>query len=141
MQSAFKFFGALFCSFLLSACGGGGSALSDPGNGQTPPSGSNTISLTISNSDINAETPATLTATVKNSLTGPLAGELVTFTLNNSSLGTFVPAIGTALTNANGVATVTLATSNVAGAGTVEASIASGASATVGFTMAGDGGA
>ncbi|MCL1075165.1 Ig-like domain-containing protein [Shewanella dokdonensis] len=141
MRSAFTLFGALFCSFLLSACGGGGSALSDPGNGQTPPSGSNTISLTISNSDINADTPATLTATVQNSLTGAVSGELVTFTLNDSSLGTFVPAIGTALTNANGVATVTLATSNVPGAGTVAASIASGASATVGFTMAGDGGA
>ncbi|MCH1932780.1 hypothetical protein L9G16_21805, partial [Shewanella sp. A25] len=67
-------------------------------------------------------------------------GALVTFELNNADLGTFVPAIGTALTDANGVATVSLATSNIAGAGQVTASLSSGQSNSVGFTMVGDGG-
>ena len=140
MKSAVKFFWALFLGFMVSGCGGGGSALSDStGGSTTPPTGTTSVTLSISSSNIAADTPATLTATVKNSLTGAIAGELVTFTLNDSALGTFVPAIGTALTDANGVATVTLASADVAGAGTVTASIASGATATVGFTMAGDG--
>ncbi|MCU0218484.1 hypothetical protein N8H11_21575, partial [Mycobacterium tuberculosis] len=79
-----------------------------------------------------------MTATVSNSLTGALAGQLVTFTLSNENLGTFNPAIGTALTDADGKAVISLATSNIAGAGTVSAAISSGESASVGFTMKGD---
>ncbi|MFQ6370440.1 invasin [Shewanella sp. YIC-542] len=140
MRSAFKFFGALLCSFVLTACGGGGSALSEADGGGSTPAGTNSVSLTISNSEIGADTPATLSAKVTNSASGPVRGALVTFTLDNTALGTFVPAIGTALTDDSGIATVTLATSNVAGSGIVTASIAAGASATVGFTMVGNGG-
>ncbi|KFZ37109.1 hypothetical protein HR45_11890 [Shewanella mangrovi] len=140
MRSAIKFLGAFMC-LMLSACGGGGNLDQNTDNGTTNPTGTTTVTLTISNSSIAADSPATLTAVVSNSLSGPIAGELVTFELNNSELGTFVPAIGTALTNADGIATVTLATSNIAGAGQVTASISSGESDSVGFTMAGDGGA
>ncbi|WP_417761118.1 beta strand repeat-containing protein [Shewanella sp.] len=140
MRSAMRLFGACLC-LLLSACGGGGNLDqgTDNGNGSDP-TGTTTVTLTISNSTISAATPATLTATVTNSLSGAVAGTLVAFELNNADLGTFVPAIGTALTDANGVATVSLATSDVAGAGQVTAAISSGESATVGFTMVGDGG-
>lgn len=140
MRSAMRLFGACLC-LLLSACGGGGNLDqgTDNGNGSDP-TGTTTVTLTISNSTISAATPATLTATVTNSLSGAVAGTLVAFELNNADLGTFVPAIGTALTDANGVATVSLATSDVAGAGQVTAAISSGDSATVGFTMVGDGG-
>ncbi|QSX32416.1 Ig-like domain-containing protein [Shewanella avicenniae] len=140
MQSAIKFLGACLC-LMLTACGGGGNLDQNTDNGTTNPTGTTSVTLSISNSTIAADTPATLTATVTNSLSGAVAGELVTFALNNASLGTFVPTIGTALTDANGVATVTLATSNTPGAGQVTASISSGASASVGFTMVGDGGA
>ncbi|MCM2527619.1 hypothetical protein NDN17_03765 [Shewanella algae] len=139
MRSAFKFCFTLLCSFLLFACGGGGS-ISDTGDGSTPPTGTTTVTLNISDPNISAENPATLTATVSNSLTGALAGQLVTFTLSNENLGTFNPAIGTALTDADGKAVISLATSNIAGAGTVSAAISSGESASVGFTMKGDGG-
>lgn len=134
MRSAFKFCFTLLCSFLLFACGGGGS-ISDTGDGSTPPTGTTTVTLNISDPNISAENPATLTATVSNSLTGALAGQLVTFTLSNENLGTFNPAIGTALTDADGKAVISLATSNIAGAGTVSAAISSGESASVGFTM------
>ncbi|MCH1919772.1 hypothetical protein L9G15_10030 [Shewanella sp. A3A] len=140
MQSAMRLFGAFLC-LLLSACGGGGNLDqgTDNGNGSNP-SGTTSVTLTISNSTISAATPATLTATVRNSVSGAISGALVTFELNNADLGTFVPAIGTALTDANGVATVSLATSNIAGAGQVTASLSSGQSNSVGFTMVGDGG-
>lgn len=141
MQSALRFFGAFLC-LLLSACGGGGSLDQNTDTGGTSdPSGTVSVALTISNPNIAAATPATLTATVTNSISGAVAGELVTFELDNAALGSFQPALGTALTDENGVATVSLATLDVAGAGQVTASISSGESAVVGFSMAGDGGA
>ncbi len=144
MKSAYRFLSAIFCSFILIACGGGGdiSDTSGGGGGTTPPANVINVSLTSSvpaGEVITAATPATLTATVTDS-NGARVGELVTFALDNASLGTFTPQIGTALTNSNGVATVTLATGDVEGAGTVTASIASGESATVGISMRGDGG-
>ncbi|WP_222104718.1 hypothetical protein, partial [Shewanella algae] len=63
MRSAFKFCFTLLCSFLLFACGGGGS-ISDTGDGSTPPTGTTTVTLNISDPNISAENPATLTATV-----------------------------------------------------------------------------
>ncbi|WP_394202246.1 Ig-like domain-containing protein [Shewanella waksmanii] len=142
MQSAFKVFVSYFLLFFIVACSGGGD-ISDSGGGGTDPApdpGVNALSVSISSQFIDASQAATVSATVTNSQTGAVAGELVTFTLNDQSLGSFSPGIGTALTDANGIATILLATSNVAGAGTVEASIDDGASGKVGFNMAGDGG-
>lgn len=140
MKSAFNVFWAGLVSLLLMACSGGGD-ISDPGDGgTTPPEPTIEISMTISNTDITAAAPAELSATVVDSNGAPKVGELVTFALNDSQLGTFDPALGTALTNDSGIATVTLRTASVAGAGSVAASIASGESTSIGFNMAGDGG-
>lgn len=146
MKSAFKLWLATFLSFLLIACGGGGS-ISDTGGGDggTPPTDTITVTAAItfssSNSTIGIDTPATVTANVKGSLSGAKAGKLVTFKLNNASLGTFTPSTGTALTDAEGNATITLSTADIAGAGTVTASVDTGESSEpVGFTMKGDGG-
>ncbi|MCE9687813.1 Ig-like domain-containing protein [Shewanella sp. AS16] len=139
MKSAYNYILAFFCSFFLLACSGGG-GITDSGDGSTPPTGTTSLVLTIDHSDIDAATPATVTATVSNSLTGALVGELVTFTLNNSQIGSFDPITGTALTGSDGKATITLSTASLAGAGLVTGTIPGGESASVGFTMKGDGG-
>ncbi|AQS36827.1 hypothetical protein Sps_01662 [Shewanella psychrophila] len=140
MKSVYKSFIVFLWSFFMVACSGGGD-ISDPLD-PAPDEGTVVISLSISNSDINALTPASVSATVTSSTTGLMSGVLVTFTLSDATLGSFTPGTGTALTNSDGVATIALATSNVAGAGNVEASIegATDGSATIGFNMAGDGG-
>ncbi|MCL1059107.1 hypothetical protein L2729_14095 [Shewanella gelidimarina] len=142
MKSAYSIFIALIWSFFLVGCGGGGSISSDPDKPNPEPTDVITVALAISNNEINAETPATITATVTGSVSGLKANTLVTFTLNNSSLGTFNPSIGTALTNSSGIATIELATADVKGAGNVTASVdgMDGTAPVVGFNMAGNGG-
>ncbi|MEN8617264.1 invasin [Shewanella baltica] len=138
MKSAYKVFLAGLCSLFLIACGGGGS-ISDDG-GTTPTPGVVTVTLSISNSDsVSVATPAEVKATVVDSKTGPLAGVVVSFKLDNDALGSFTPSTGTQLTNSSGVATVKLDTATLAGAGNVTASVASGASITKGFYSKGDG--
>jgi hypothetical protein len=137
MRSAYKIYLALLCSFFLVACGGGGS-ITDDGTGGTPTEVIS-IKLETSSNDITASSPATLKATVSSSLTGPVANSVVTFTLSDPSLGSFTPNAGTAKTNSEGVAEVTLSTSTTKGAVTVNASLDSGESASTGVAMTGDG--
>ncbi|MEL4237657.1 Ig-like domain-containing protein, partial [Shewanella xiamenensis] len=80
-----------------------------------------TVSLESSNININAATPALVTAIVKDRRGLPLANKLVSFSLNDNTLGIFDPATGTALTNSNGVAKITLATADIKGAALVTA--------------------
>lgn len=139
MTSAYKVLFAVLCSLLLFACGGGGD-ISDDGTGGTPTPSVVTVSLTISNTDISALAPATVSAKVIDSKLGVLAGELVTFSLSNPSIGSFDPSVATALTDSRGVAMITLNTATIAGAGTVTGALESGESGKVGFVMKGDGG-
>ncbi|ABK47960.1 Ig domain protein, group 1 domain protein [Shewanella sp. ANA-3] len=139
MKSAYKVFLAGLCSLFLVACGGGGS-ISDDGTGTTPQPSVVTVTLSISNSDnVSLDTPAEVQATVVDSKTGPKAGIVVTFKLDNDELGTFTPSTGTQLTDSSGVAKIKLETRNLAGAGSVTASIVTGESASIGFYSKGDG--
>lgn len=135
MKSAYKVFLVGLYSFFLAACGGGGN-ISDDG---TSPTSVITVTIGISNTNISAESPATVMAKVVDSKMGALAGELVTFSLNNSNMGSFFPATATALTNNDGIATIILNTATIAGAGTVTGKIDSGESGKIGFVMTGDG--
>lgn len=139
MKSAYKVFLAGLCSLLLLACGGGGS-ISDDGSGTPPTPSVVTVTLSITNTDISALAPATVSAKVVDSKLGSLAGELVTFTLSNSNIGSFDPSTATALTNTEGVATIILNTATIAGAGTVTGKVDTGESGKIGFVMKGDGG-
>ncbi|MCU8052658.1 hypothetical protein L5M91_13055 [Shewanella sp. SM43] len=139
MKSAYKVFLAGLCSLLLSACGGGG-GISDDGGGTTPKPSVVTVTMGISNTEISAIAPAEVTAKVVDSKLGPLAGILVTFSLNDSNIGSFSPSIGTDLTGVDGVARMQLVTATIAGAGTVTAKVDSGESGKIGFKMKGDGG-
>ena len=124
---------------LISACGGGGfeetTNPTDPTNPTTPGTVT-TVTLSISNTDIDAANPGTVTATVNNSANGAVQGVVVTFT---TTLGNLNPNSGTALTDANGQATVEIQAGNVAGAGEITGTVSSGEFGRIGFATAGDG--
>ncbi len=94
-----------------------------------------TIALTISATTVSDVAPATLSATVIEN-GAAVMGEVVSFT---TTLGNLDPAIGTAITNVNGIATIILTAGTVEGAGVVSAVTTTGESDSVGFTSSGDG--
>ena len=131
---------ALLAALLLSACGGGGgspgtvtggtgSGGTGTGTGGTTVPASPTVTLAFTNSGgaasngLTGATPLTVKATVLGADKKPVANAIVTFA-TDSTLGVFAPTAGTALTDANGVATVTMRAASLAagGAGTVTAS-------------------
>jgi hypothetical protein len=100
----------------LSGCGGSG----DGGLSrvETPVAGgsvASTISLNISDSTVTGAAPVTVTATVMQG-SAPVSNRAVTFATN---LGAFSPSSGSALTNEDGIATITLTAGSVRGAGEV----------------------
>ncbi|MDG1752430.1 MAG: hypothetical protein P8I03_12330, partial [Thalassotalea sp.] len=107
-------------------------------DGGTTPNGGDTtdpivISLSISDELVTEQSPATITATVMQG-TDAIASAVVTF---ETTLGAFAPESGTALTDASGVATIVLTAGDIAGAGTVTATISSSETANIGFTTQG----
>ncbi len=120
----------------LISCGGGSlstGANTDGNAGGTTPDPI-IISLALSNQNVTGQAPVTVTATVTQG-NSAVANTVVNFV---STLGAFSPSSGTALTDANGVATITLTAGNVRGAGTITASLASGESQEISFTTQGD---
>ncbi|WP_371372499.1 hypothetical protein [Thalassotalea aquiviva] len=83
---------------------------------------------------ISADNPATVTVKVTDGIENVI-GEVVNF---SSTLGVLDPVSGTALTDANGTATITLTAGTVKGAGLVTASLASGEFDSIGFATEGD---
>jgi len=122
----------------LIGCGGGSLDDDDGGGGNE----TKTLTLTISTTDeslqdpltVTGQVPATVTATVRQG-NAVVSGEVVTFT---TEIGALSPNSGTALTDSNGIATITLTAGSVRGAGNVTATIASGAEASAGFYTQGD---
>jgi hypothetical protein len=119
-------FAAAAVAVVLAGCSAGGTSSTDTtggtGTGTTPTSG--TITETLSTSTVTSATPATVTATVKSSTGAAVVGTVVTFT--TGAVGSLSSA--TALTNASGVATVTLspASTTSSGADTVVATVTIG---------------
>ena len=102
--------------------------------GDAPLVSGNSVTLSISSTSVSDALPATLTATVTNA-GAPVAGEVVNF---GSTLGALSPLSGTALTDASGIATITLTAGETAGAGVASVTLDNGAKAAVGFETAGD---
>ncbi len=128
----------------LAACGGGGTLDSDGGSGgSTTPVFSLSVALTNSagaaSTSLAQATPLTVTATLTATNNGVVAGRLIQFAVNNTALATLGNTAGTAVTDANGVATITLLAGGSSGAGTVSASYGE-ATAESAFNSAGDGG-
>lgn len=143
----------LMAGMILSACGGGGGAtdscvsgisglcsmLGSPPPTQGSPGGTTTTPVetqssptvtlafssasgTASNS-LTGATPLTVKATVLDANKKPVPNAVVSFATNNA-LAVFSPSSGTALTDANGQASISMRAANLAagGAGTVTAS-------------------
>ncbi|MBA6264934.1 hypothetical protein [Colwellia sp. Bg11-12] len=121
----------------LSGCGGSGdgglSRVETPDEGGSVVS---TLSLNISDTTVTGAAPVIVTATVMQG-TLPVTNRAVTFTTN---LGAFSPSSGSALTDDNGEATITLTAGSVRGAGEISASLSSGETSSVplGFKTQGD---
>lgn len=128
--------------FLLAACGGGGTITDDGDSGGTTEVIS--IGLTLVNgssvvsSEVSKAQPLTLTATLSSSTGRSMAGQLVTFSLNDALLATFNNEAGTAQTNSNGVAVIGVLAGTKSGAGTIAATLTGGQSSTISFASAGD---
>jgi hypothetical protein len=130
---------ALLAAMLLSACGGGGgnpgAVTGGAGGGTTTPGGTGTtvpaaptVSLAFTNTagtgsnSLSGATPLTVKATVLDASKKPVPNAIVTFATDDK-LATFSPSAGTALTDANGVASVTMRSASLSagGAGSVTA--------------------
>ncbi len=140
MIQLLKLLVGVFIAAVLAACGGGGgSSGATPGTpgtpgGATPAAPTITLELQTAagaaTTVVNNLTTVSARATVRNGSGTPIAGQVVTFT-QEGGLARFVPAGGTALTDANGVATVQVlpASSDSAGAGTLRAETVVGTAA------------
>uniref|UniRef100_A0A486XW08 Invasin domain protein n=1 Tax=Rheinheimera sp. BAL341 TaxID=1708203 RepID=A0A486XW08_9GAMM len=129
----------------LAACGGGGTLDSGGGTGgggTTTPVYSMAVQLSDSSGQASTElsraTPLSVNVTLTATNNGNIANQLISFSLNDSALAVFGNSAATALTNAEGVATIILAVGEKNGAGTVTAAYGD-ISASVGFNSAGDG--
>lgn len=150
----------LVASMALSACGGGSNgnstescvsgisglcsmlgstAPTSPGTTTSPSESQSAPTVTVAllnasgtaSNSLTGATPLTVKATVLDASRKPVPNSVVSFATNNA-LATFSPTSGTALTDSNGVASVSMRAANLAagGAGTVTAS------STVGTTTA-----
>lgn len=138
----------LLAALLLSACGGGGGNPGTPVGGSTGTGGTGTggtvvpatptVSLAFTNTggtgsnSLSGATPLTVKATVLDANKKPVPNAIVTFA-TDATLAVFSPSAGTALTDANGVASVTMRSASLSagGAGSVTATTSvAGASVT-----------
>lgn len=127
--------------FALISCGGGGDLTGNSNNNNNGNNNGNnggasapTIALSLSANRVTGQAPVTATATVTRDGSA-LANTVVTF---STSLGALSPSSGTALTNADGVATILLTAGTVRGAGTLTAAVDGAENATVSFESQGD---
>ena len=130
-----RLLGISLLSFLLTACGGGGSLEKDGSisdGDSTTETSTYTISLkgylkasdTESNS-VTADAPLELRASLVNEDGDAVSGERITFTLADS-IGLLDPVSGTVLTNTDGEASITLTAGDTAGAGIITATYING---------------
>lgn len=149
---------ALATTLALAACGGGGgspgttgstgsgtsgtgtSGTGSTGTGTTAPVATPTVALAFvdasgaTSSSLTGATPLTARATLKDAAGKAVSGAIVAFA-TDASLGLFSPSAGTSLTDANGVATITLRAASLAAGGAGKLT----ATATVaGATVSGD---
>jgi protocatechuate 3,4-dioxygenase beta subunit len=129
---------ALLMALVLSACGGGGGnpgAVGGSGSGSTggtggtggtgtttPVAATPTVTLAFLNASgastnaLTGATPLTVKATVLDKDKKPVPNAIVSFATDNT-LAVFSPTAGTALTDVNGVASVTMRVANLAAGG------------------------
>ncbi len=124
-ERGLRFFGSLLVLMAVAACGGGGGSAGTPvtgGGGGGVPTAAVSVGVALSSSTVTSVSPATVTVTVKNKAGVGLPGLVVGFS-TTLGLGSF--SAPSALTDANGVATVQIApnTTSATGADTVVAKV------------------
>ena len=133
---------AIIVLALLAACGGGGGTISDDDGGETTEVISIRLALStgsgVASVELSKAQPLTLTATLSSSTGRSMAGQLISFSVNDELLAGFNNQAGTAQTNGDGVATIGVLVGSKSGAGNITATLTGGQSATVSFTSAGD---
>ncbi len=97
---------------LIIGCGGSGGGSGT--NGET--TGTSTLTLTLSANTVSYGTPVTVTATLTDANGDLVGGALVTFS-STAGLVTFIPSSATALTNDDGIATISLNATSIDSAG------------------------
>ncbi len=123
----------------LVACGGGDGGLSIDGGGGGAVTESVVISLALSNKKVTGQEPIIVTATLtQGSVVVPNTTVIFTLDTVASGIGAFSPSSGTASTNDEGIAIITLTAGNVRGAGDIIASVSTGENAKIGFETQGD---
>ncbi|MEP6609790.1 MAG: Ig-like domain-containing protein [Burkholderiaceae bacterium] len=148
LGSRLKWFAVVTALAILSGCGGGGgdnTCVPDPnrnpllpgcGTTGTPPTTQSSITLALTDASgnpittISPASPGIVQALVKDANGKPAPNIAVTFKTSDIT-GGFNPASGTALTDCNGVARITVLAGTAAGAFTVTASILGTPSGTV----------
>ena len=122
----------IISAFYLAALYGCGNA-PDSGTTPTPTPGKGTLTLSLTSNTVTYGTPVTATATLKDGNGAITPNTVVTFAAT-SNLVVFTPASATTLTNASGVASVTLDAESISSSGAT--SITASASVTSGTTTA-----
>ncbi len=114
---------------ILTACGGGGGnpGTTGPGagtgNGGTPVVADPKVNIALTDASganvtlLSGAQSATVKASVLTAAGRPAAGVIVQFTTSTSNLVAFTPDTGSALTDANGIATITVRPAGVTSAG------------------------
>ncbi|VXC07803.1 hypothetical protein [Massilia sp. 9I] len=115
---------------ILTACGGGGgnpgttgSGSGGTGSGGTPVTADPKVNIALTDASganvtlLSGAQSATVKASVLTAAGKPAAGVIVQFTTSTSNLVSFTPDTGSALTDANGIATVTVRPAGVTSAG------------------------
>jgi hypothetical protein len=115
---------------VLAACGGGGGSAgttggvgAGSGTGTTPATQDPVVKLAIVDGSGNAISTlsggqsGTVKATVTSATGAPVAGAIVTFTVSDATLAEFTPASGSALTDASGIAVITVKPASFTAAG------------------------
>ncbi|MEZ9369059.1 beta strand repeat-containing protein [Shewanella sp. 10N.286.51.B2] len=117
---------------------------SSVGDGVLP--GNNIISVAMQDvagntiSNISNAVPGYINVSYTDASGTPVANKVVSFTLNDSELASFVPGSGTALTDASGVASIKVVAANKEGAGNVTITIGDEVPSSISFYSKGDGG-
>ena len=131
---------------LLTGCGAGGASGGTSTTGGTTGNTTVAASLVLTLSDpatgnasnaLTSGSPLTVTALLKDTAGAVVSNSVVTFT-TGASFGTFSPASGTALTNASGIAMISLVAGSTTGAATVTASAnvaATAVTGSIGYTV------
>lgn len=131
-----RYFSYAILLLTIIGCGGGGS-LSRDDTSSTPDdidSSNITLTLSIASESISNAEPGLVTATLLNG-SSPLTQQVISF---STDIGELSPSSGTALTNENGIAEITLTAGDIRGAGTITGTFNESVIGSVNFITQGD---